>query len=152
MFITQCRITCTGMKIDQRQEPGYECVSISHVGLVDPHGVEGVVVLGADDGSEFPIRAFSGEVAKYIKEFIDGEQKGLPSIYKMVEEICENGGIFLVKIKIYESGQVLRANLYFTGKNEMILRNYRASDAIALAAYYKSPILIRDVLLKEGLN
>ena len=40
--------------------------------------------------------------------------------------------LILVKVKIYESGDVLRANLYFTGKKDLVLRNYRASDAMAL--------------------
>ena len=53
------------------------------------------------------------------------------------------------KIKVYESGDALRANLYLTGKKEMVLRNYRASDAIALAMYYKIPILVRKSLFKD---
>ena len=58
----------------------------------------------------------------------------------------------MVKIKIYESGSVLRANLYFTGKTDLVMRNYRASDAIALAAYYNVPILVRKSLLKEKME
>jgi len=34
----------------------------------------------------------------------------------------------------------------------MILRNYRASDGLALAAFYKIPILIRKNLLKEKME
>jgi bifunctional DNase/RNase len=70
----------------------------------------------------------------------------------MLEEICEENGIFLVKVKIYESGEALRANLYFTGKKDMVLRNYRASDAVALAVYYKIPILVRNNLLQETIS
>ena len=44
------------------------------------------------------------------------------------EEICEENELVLVKVKIYESGEVLRANLYFTGKKDMVLRNYRAQE------------------------
>ena len=92
--------------------------------------------------------AFSGEVARHISNFHSDDQS-VPTIYKMLEEICEENEIFLVKVKIYESGQALRANLYFTGKTDLILRNYRASDAIALAVFYKIPILIRKNLLQE---
>ena len=58
----------------------------------------------------------------------------------------------MVKGKIYESGEALRANLYFTGKKDMVLRNYRASDAVALAVYYKIPILVRNNLLQETIS
>ena len=68
------------------------------------------------------------------------EGETAPSIYKMIEEICEENELILVKVKIYESGDVLRSNLYFTGKKDLVLRNYRASDALALGAYYKIPI------------
>jgi hypothetical protein len=70
----------------------------------------------------------------------------------MLEEICEENETVLVKVKIYESGAALRANLHFTGKKEMVLRNYRASDAIALATYYKIPILVRNNLLRETMK
>jgi len=76
----------------------------------------------------------------------------VPTIYKMLEEICEQNEIMLVKVKVYESGQVLRANLYFTGKKDLVLRNYRASDAMALATYYNIPILVRKNLLKEKME
>jgi bifunctional DNase/RNase len=70
----------------------------------------------------------------------------------MIEEICEENELILVKVKIYESGEVLRANLYFTGKKDLVLRNYRASDAMALASYYAIPILVRKNLLKEAME
>ncbi|MBI3842974.1 MAG: bifunctional nuclease family protein, partial [Thaumarchaeota archaeon] len=60
--------------------------------------------------------------------------------------------LLLVKVKVYESGNVLRANLYFTGKNELVMRNYRASDALALAAFYSVPILVKKTLLKEKME
>ncbi|KAF6244534.1 bifunctional nuclease domain-containing protein [Nitrosopumilus sp. b2] len=141
------------MDINQAQEPDYDSVKIDYVGFVDPYAVEGMVVLKADNGKEFHMRAFSGEVAKHISSF--GDDKGgeaAPSIYKMIEDICEENELVLVKVKIYESGEVLRANLYFTGKKDLVLRNYRASDAMALAAYYNIPILVRKNLLKESLE
>ena len=140
------------MDIDQEQEPDYDSVTIDYVGFVDPYAVEGMVVLKADNGKEFHMRAFSGEVAKHISSFGESEGGSAPSIYKMIEEICEQSELVLVKVKIYESGEVLRANLYFTGKSDLVLRNYRASDAMALAAYYNIPILVRKNLLKESME
>ena len=143
---------CRTMNIDQAQEPDYDSVTIDYVGFVDPYAVEGMVVLKADNGKEFHMRAFSGEVAKHISSFGESEGESTPSIYKMIEEICEQNELVLVKVKIYESGKVLRANLYFTGKKDLVLRNYRASDAMALAAYYNIPILVRKNLLKESME
>lgn len=140
------------MEIDQAQEPDYESVKIDYVGFVDPYAVEGMVVLKSADGKEFHMRAFSGEVARHISSFNESPSDSVPSIYKMIEEICEENELVLVKVKIYESGEVLRANLYFTGKKDMVLRNYRASDAMALGAFYNIPILVRKNLLKESME
>ena len=140
------------MKIDQRPEPDYATVKIDYVGFVDPYAVEGMLVLKSDDGKEFHMRAFSGEVARHIASFVDKSDDTVPTIYKMLEEICEHNEIMLVKVKIYDSGEVLRANLYFTGKKDLVLRNYRASDALALAAFYDIPILVRKNLLKERME
>ncbi|HET9009980.1 MAG TPA: bifunctional nuclease domain-containing protein [Nitrosarchaeum sp.] len=140
------------MEIDQAQEPDYESVKIDYVGFVDPYAVEGMLVLKGDDGKEFHMRAFSGEVARHISSFVESAGESVPSIYKMMEEICEENELVLVKVKIYESGEVLRANLYFTGKKDMVLRNYRASDAMALGALYNIPILVRKNLLKEHME
>ena len=140
------------MDIDQAPEPDYDSVKIDYVGFVDPYAVEGMVVLKSDNGKEFHMRAFSGEVAKHISSFDDVEGEQAPSIYRMIEEICEQNELSLVKVKIYESGDVLRANLYFTGKKDLVLRNHRASDAMALAAYYKIPLLVRKKLLKERME
>jgi len=140
------------LKIDQAQEPDYESVKIDYVGFVDPYAVEGMLVLKADDGREFHMRAFSGEVARHILSFNDNVKDAVPTIYKMLEDICEQNELMLVKVKVYESGSVLRANLYFTGKKDIVLRNYRASDAMALAAYYNIPILVRKLLLKERMD
>ena len=140
------------MNIRQEQEPDYESVKIDYIGFVDPYAVEGMVVLKTNDGKEFHMRAFSGEVAKHISSFTENSEDFMPSIYKMIEEICEESEIVLVKVKIYESGEVLRANLYFTGKKDLVLRNYRASDAVALGAFYKIPILVRKNLLKTSME
>ncbi len=140
------------MKIDQGQEPDYEVVKITYVGFVDPYAVEGMLVLTSDGGKEFHMRAFSGEVAKYISSFQEEGQNSAPTIYKMIEEICEENELMLVKVKIYESGEVLRSNLYFTGKKDLVLKNYRASDGLALAVFYKIPILVRKNLLKEKME
>ncbi len=121
------------MKIDESLEEDYESVTISNLGYVDPYGNEGLLILKSDTGKEFHMRAFSGEVSRHIASFMDGEQELVPTIYKMLEEICEHNELVLVKIKVYESGDALRANLYLTGKKDLVLRNYRASDAIALA-------------------
>ena len=138
------------MKIGQRQESGYESVSISHVGIADPYALEGILVLKTYDGREFHMKSFSGEVAKYIKEYMESGKRDMPTIYKLVEEVCEHGNIVLVKIKIYESGKTVRANMYFAGKKDLVLRNYRASDAIALATYYNAPIMVRKRLLDNS--
>ncbi len=140
------------MNIDQAQEPDYESVKIGYVGFVDPYAVEGMVILKADNGKEFHMRAFSGEVVRHISSFGESEGEHVPSIYKMIEEICEENELVLVKVKIYESGEVLRANLYFTGKKDLVLKNYRASDALALATFYTIPILVRKNLLKEAME
>ena len=140
------------MEINEIQDPDYEVVTISNLGFVDPYGNEGLVILHSDDKREFHMRAFSGEVAKHISSFDEPEGEQSPSIYRMIEEICEQNEISLVKVKIYESGDVLRANLYFTGKKDLVLKNHRASDAMALGAYYKIPILVRKKLLKEQME
>ena len=139
------------MKINDAQEEDYDIVKITHICFVDEYGIEGLLLLKADDGKEFHMHAFSGEVARHISEFFSDNQS-VPTIYKMLEEICEINEVYLVKVKIYKSGQALRANLYFTGKTELVLRNYRASDAIALAVFYKIPILVRKNLLQETMK
>ncbi|TLX67281.1 MAG: hypothetical protein E6L00_08270 [Thaumarchaeota archaeon] len=140
------------MKIDEIQDSDYVDTKITYVGFVDPYGVEGLLILRSDDGKEFHMRAFSGEVARHITNFIEGQRDSIPTIYNMIEEISELNEILLVRIKVYESGNVLRANLYFTGKTELVMRNYRASDAIALASFYNVPILVRKNLLKEKME
>lgn len=137
------------MNIDQKQDPDYSTAKIAYVGFIDPYALEGIVILKSDDNKEFHMRAFSGEVARHIKSFVDGKRDSLPTIYNLIEQLCEENELLLVKVKLYESGNVLRANLYFTGKKDIVLRNYRASDATALAAFYNIPILVRKTLLRE---
>jgi len=125
-----------------------EVVRIDNVGITDL-GM-GVVILKTNDGKEFPISAFSPNVAKHISDFQEGRRSDIPSMYNMLEHICEESGLFLVKVRVYDSGEALRANLYFTGKKELILRNHRASDAIALATFYSIPILLKKSLLQQS--
>ncbi len=139
----------TKLKIDEAPDEDYEVVKISDIGLADPFALEGIALLKSDDGKVFPITAFSGEVARNISNFINEKRDVVPTVYNMLEQICEESELLLVKVKLYESGNALRANLYFTGKKDLLLRNYRASDAIALATFYNVPILLRKSLLKE---
>jgi bifunctional DNase/RNase len=138
------------LRIDQEIDSDYELAKIYGVGLADPLAIQGVVLLKTDDEKEFPISAFSGEVARYISNFLEAKRDSLPTIYNMIEDICEESELLLVKVKLYQSGNAVRANLYFAGKKDLVLRNYRASDAIALATFYSAPILIRKDLLKEA--
>lgn len=136
------------LKIDKELDPDYELVKIKNIGLADPFAIQGVLILTTDDRKEFPISAFSGEVAQYISNFYSQKRDVVPTIYNIVEQICEYSELLLVKVKLYESGNALRANLYFTGKKDFVLRNFRASDAVALATYYNIPILVRKNLLQ----
>lgn len=140
-------VKSTKMKITDVDDDS-EVVTIDNVGITD-QGM-GAVILKTSDGKEFPISAFSADVAKHISDFQDGNRSDLPTMYNMVEQVCEESGLCLVKVRIYESGEALRANLYFTGKKEIVLRNHRASDAIALATFYSVPILIKKSLLQQS--
>lgn len=142
--------TKSQLKIDETIDEEYEVVTISNVGLTTL-GM-GAMILKSLDGKEFPISAFSGEVAGQISNFVERKHSSIPTLYNMIEQICEESELLLVKVKVYESGDVLRANLYFAGKKDLVLRNYRSSDAIALATYYNIPILVRKSLLKKNQN
>jgi len=132
------------MKIDDI-DPDYETVKIDQIGVID--SLTGAVVF-KDETVEFTMSGFSSEVANIIYNFLEEKRDDPPTIYRLVEQICEENELFLVKVKIYESGGIFRANLYFTGKKDLVFRNFRASDAIALATYYSIPILVRKSLLK----
>jgi bifunctional DNase/RNase len=136
------------------EDEEYIMAKISYVGFVDQIGLEGVVVLKSEDGKEFPMRAFSGEVARHISRFQEGDKGSIPTIYNLVEEIAVMQDLLLVEVRVYQSGSVLRANLYFKSRKEgeLILRNYRASDSIALAAYYDIPIKVRKNLFEEAIE
>jgi bifunctional DNase/RNase len=133
------------MKIDEIDND-YETVKVDKIGILD--SVTGAVLL-KDEKVEFVMSGFSSEVASIISDLVNGKRDDPPTIYRLVEQICEENEIFLVKVKIYENGGIFRANLYFTGKKDMVFRNFRASDAIALATYYNIPILVRKSMLKD---
>ncbi|MFB5599050.1 MAG: bifunctional nuclease family protein [Nitrososphaeraceae archaeon] len=138
---------------DNTPDDDYIDVEISNIGYVDNLGLEGFLVLKSIDGKEFPINAFSGEVAKHILRFKQGDKTTIPTIYNLVEEIAVLQDLLLMETRIYLSGSLLRANLYFRGrKDTLILRNYRASDAIALASYYEVPIKVRKNLFEETIQ
>jgi bifunctional DNase/RNase len=135
------------------EEEEYITAKISYVGFVDQVGLEGVVILKSEEGKEFPMRAFSGEVARHISRFQEGDKGSIPTIYNLVEEIAVMQDLLLVEVRVYQSGSVLRANLYFKKRDgELVLRNYRASDSIALAAYYDIPIKVRKNLFEEAIE
>ena len=46
------------LKINDIQEEDYEIVKITHIGFVDEYGIEGLLLLKADDGKEFHMHAF----------------------------------------------------------------------------------------------
>ena len=133
------------MRIDEI-DTDYDTVKVDKIGILDSQ--TGAVLL-KDEKVEFVMSGFSSEVAKIISDFIDGNRDDPPTIYRLVEQICEENELLLVKVKIYESGGIFRANLYFTGKKDRVFRNFRASDAIALATYYNIPILVRKSMLKN---
>ena len=134
-------------------EDEYIVAKISYVGFADQLGLEGIVILKTFDGKEFPMRAFSGEVARHISRFQEGDKNTIPTIYNLVEELAVTKDLLLLEVRVYQSGSVLRANLYFKNRKEnIIMRNYRASDAIALAAYYDIPIHVRRNLFEETIE
>ena len=134
-------------------EDEYIVAKISYVGFADQLGLEGIVILKTFDGKEFPMRAFSGEVARHISRFQEGDKNTIPTIYNLVEELAVTQDLLLLEVRVYQSGSVLRANLYFKNrKGNFIMRNYRASDAIALAAYYDIPIRVRRNLFEETIE
>lgn len=134
-------------------EDEYIVAKISYVGFADQLGLEGIVILKSSDGKEFPMRAFSGEVARHISRFQEGDKNTIPTIYNLVEELAVTQDLLLLEVRVYQSGSVLRANLYFKNRKEnIIMRNYRASDAIALAAYYDIPIHVRRNLFEATIE
>jgi bifunctional DNase/RNase len=124
-------------------------VKVAEVGFADEDGLEGLVLLKAQPDGTFTMRAFSGETAMHMSRFDKGDRSSIPSVYNMLEEFAEKDGLHLAGIEVYPSGSVLRSDLQFVGKGkEMLLRGYRASDAIAIALFYDAPILLHRSLLE----
>ena len=74
-------------------------VKVSKVGFADPNGLQGVVVLTADDGRNFPISAFSGEVAQHIGRFIDGDRTSRRALDKLVWSKRKYEGIHIETLR-----------------------------------------------------
>jgi len=125
-------------------------VKVAEVGFADEDGLEGLVLLKAQPDGSFTMRAFSGETAMHMSRFDKGDRSSIPSVYNMIEEFAEKAGLHLAGIEVYPSGSVLRSDLQFVGRGkEMLLRGYRASDAIAIALFYDAPILLHRSLLER---
>jgi bifunctional DNase/RNase len=96
------------------------------------------------------MRSVSGEVAMHISRFVHGDRSSIPSIFNIVEELAERSGLHLACVEIYPSGSVLRSDLHFVGREgDSVIRGYRASDGIALALFYDSPIMLHHSLLEQ---
>lgn len=91
----------------------------------------------------FTMRAFYPETALLMAKFINGD-RSTPSIYRMFDELAELQGLHVEKIELYtRNDDIVRGDITLTGKNKnVVLRGYWASDAIALALYYVSPVFI----------
>ncbi len=125
-------------------------VKVAEVGFADEDGLEGLVLLKAQTDETFTMRAFSGETAMHMSRFDKGDRSSIPSVYNMIEEFAEKEGLHLAGIEVFPSGSVLRSDLQFVGRGkEMLLRGYRASDAIAIALFYDAPILLHRSLLER---
>lgn len=124
-------------------------VKITNVGVLDESGTEGFIEFTAEDGRKALMGSFSGEVSYHIIRFMQGDRTSLPTVYNMIEELANLEGLELEKVEIYPRGNVFRANIYFIGRNgkTVVLQNYRASDAVALAVFYNMPIYMDDSLL-----
>jgi len=125
-------------------------VRLEKVGYVDAQGVEGIAVLASisDPGRKLFMRAFSGEVATHLERFSRGDRSSVPSIYNIVEDLAERGGLHLAKVEIYSSDTVLRGDMSFDGREkQVVLQGYRASDCLTLAVLYDAPILVQSSLL-----
>ena len=123
-------------------------VKVAEVGFADENGLEGLVLLKAISEETFTMRAFSGETAMHMSRFEKGDRSSIPSVYNIIEEFAEKEGLHLAGIEVYPSGSVLRADMQFVGRGkDMLLRGYRASDAIAIALFYDAPILLHRSLL-----
>ncbi len=130
----------------------YVPIRLTDVGFLDQSGVEGVVTLVSlsDEKQKLTMRGFSGEVSTHVARFIQGDRSSLPTIYNIVEDIAERSGLQLANVQIYGAGNVLRGDINFQGRGKsVLLQGYRASDCVALAAFYDAPILIQSSLLRN---
>ncbi|HEX5892755.1 MAG TPA: hypothetical protein VFY41_07835, partial [Nitrososphaeraceae archaeon] len=84
------------------EDEEYIQARISYVGFADQLGLEGVVILKTFDGKEFPMRAFSGEVARHISRFQEGDKNTIPTIYNLVEEIAVMQDLLLMEVRVYQ--------------------------------------------------
>ena len=133
----------------------YIPVRLGTIGFLDESGLEGVVSLNslADERDKLVMRAFSGEVATHMARFVKGDRSSIPSIYNIVEELAERSGLQIVNVQIYGSGSLLRGDINFKGhEKSFALQGYRASDCVALAAFYDAPILVESALLTREEN
>src|SRR6476646_5377978 len=104
---------------------------INNIGFLDTMGLEGAIVLKSIDGIDFPIVAFSGEVAQHIALFQQGKKNEIPTIYNLVEEIAVMHDLLLLEVRIYQSETILRSNLYFQKKrnfNTQKLSSFRCNS------------------------
>ena len=129
----------------------YVNVKVSEIGFADENGQEGLIWLKSGDDKLFAMRAFSGEIAMHMQRFLRGDRSSIPSVFNIVEEFAERLGLHLAGVEIFPSGEVLRADMQFIGRNgaEVLLKGYRASDAIALALFYDGFILLHSSLLES---
>lgn len=133
----------------------YVPVRLGTIGFLDEGGLEGIVSLNslADERDKLVMRAFSGEVATHMARFVKGDRSSIPSIYNIVEELAERGGLQIVNVQIYGSGSLLRGDINIRGhEKSFALQGYRASDCVALAAFYDAPILVEATLLRREEN
>jgi bifunctional DNase/RNase len=133
------------------QSGRYVEAKVVQVGFVDDKGLEGALTLESSEGKKFSMRSFSGEVALHMSRFIRGDRSSLPSVYNIIEELAEHLGMHLEKVEVYMSGSALRGDMYFTGRNDiLVLDGYRASDAIALALFYDAHIMVEEAMLEPS--
>lgn len=133
-----------------RGDSEYVPVKVTDVGFADEGGTEGLVWMSSEGSGRFAMRAFSGETAMHMSRFVRGDRSSIPSVFNIIEELAEKQGVHLAGVEVYPSGTVLRSDLQFLGKEkEVLLRGYRASDAVAMALFYDAPILLHSSLLEE---
>ena len=136
----------------QVEDEEYISARISYVGFVDQLGLEGVVVLKSNEGKEFPMRAFSGEVARHISRFQEGDKGSIPTIYKLVDALSSMPYPLHVDGPMFARASVLSAVLYFTNSNgEIALRNYIFSTSMELARCYAIVMQVGIIIFEAAL-